>query len=149
MDGRLGADSCARLLPPDLVQTIADLVTPTPILVDMLMFGQPAVGVAERAPLSQTQLDEGDEFFEQCQDWMGARAEQVQTHHSAYGLPAQMQHNNTYYHHRHHYHQQMVAPVPWNPAAGMHIHAQEAEATELDAELDAAFDQFLRESGQA
>ena len=60
-----------------------------------------------------------------------------------------MQHNNTYYHHRHHYHQQMVAPVPWNPAAGMHIHAQEAEATELDAELDAAFDQFLRESGQA
>ena len=149
MDGRLGADSCARLLPPDLVQTIADLVTPTPILVDMLMFGQPAVGVAERAPLSQTQLDEGDEFFEQCQDWMGARPEQVQTHHSAYGLPAQMQHNNTYYHHRHHYHQQMVAPVPWNPAAGMHIHAQEAEATELDAELDAAFDQFLRESGQA
>ncbi len=150
MDCRLGADSCARLLPPDLVQTIADLVTPTPILVEMLMFGQPAVGVAERAPLSQTELDEGDEFFEQCQDWMGAspgHSAYGQTRHSAYGLPAQMQHNHTYYHHRHHYRQQMVASVPWNPAAGMHIHAQ--EATELDAELDAAFDQFLRESGQA
>ena len=143
MHSRLGATSCARLLPPDLVQTIADLVTPTPILIDMLLFGQPAVGVAERARMSQAELADGDEFFEECQDWMADSAKQLYSQHSAYGLPAQMQHNHMHYQH----HQQWA----WNPAAaGMHMHMVDhaQEPTPQDAELDAAFDQFLRESGQ-
>lgn len=125
MHHRMGSESCARLLPPDLVQTIADLVTPTPILVDMLFFGQPFVGVKERAPLSQQELDEGDEFFDECDGWMAASASV-----SARQYP--------------------FAPL----AGGVPNFALPAQTVgqfwaEDDAEADEAFDQFLRETGQA
>ena len=43
------------------------------------------MGVAERAPMSQDALREGDDFFDECADWMAASAMQR----PVYDMPAQ------------------------------------------------------------
>ena len=119
----------------------------------MLFFGQPFVGVAERAPLTDQELAEGDEFFDEwlamdpayCDDRTMAAGGQPMPNFSGYGAnfgyPQQMGGYAV---------QPMGGPMPGYPHAqprgGQRFRpAEEAE----NAEYDAAFDAFLRESGQA
>ena len=101
--------------------------------------------------MSQAMLADGDEFFDECQDWMIARAMQTYMRHSTYDLPRQIQHTHMYYQHHQH---RMMATLPINSAPiDMHMHmhmvGQTHEDSSLDADHSIAFDQFLRDTGQA
>ena len=91
--------------------------------------------------MSQDALREGDDFFDECADWMAATAMQR----PVYNMPGQMPPNYMYYPQQHY--QQLVWPA-WDGAGiATHIHAQ--ESTALEAEHCDAFDQFLRDTDQA